>query len=352
MKSLETLCLSAGISKSVLKTYILCSGLIYGDEEFLLKPYFQRAWLQNPDYLYYLKEGRNRVPMIHIKDLAEFVVKTVERPPSFPYIFAVDYNKKSTLKNIMETISKGIGTGKTERKEEEEQTLPLPEMLNATVRLKPSRAFQLSEEELALQQEELDAAGGEDDGEKKTNKKLFKFNWHCKEGFSKNIVKLTEEYNDHNVLKPNRVLIIGPPAAGKSFFTELVAKQFNLPKIEINKISEEGLNLGEGDELGEEIRTAMEEITNKLMEEENEKLEKEKERMEKMGIKVPENMEVDPKKIRARMPGELLVKLYKRRLMRNDCQNRGYILDNFPRTYDQAKALFMSNLLISVSLFI
>lgn len=341
MKSLETLCLSAGISKPVLKTYILCSGLIYGDEEYLLKPFFQRAWLQNPDHLYYLQDGRNRVPMIHIKDLAEFVVKTVERPPSFPYIFAVDYNKKSTLKNIMEAISKGIGTGKTESKEEEEKALPLPEMLKVSVRFKPSRAFQLTEEELALQQEELDA-GGEEDVEKKANKKAFKFNWHCKEGFSKNIVRLTEEYNANNVLKPNRVLIIGPPAAGKSFFTELVAQQFNLPKIEINKISEEGLNLGEGDELGEEIRTAMEEITNKLMEEENEKLEKEKERMEKMGLKVPENMEVDPKNIRARMPGELLVKLYKRRLMKNDCQNRGYILDNFPRTYEQAKALFMS----------
>lgn len=37
-----------------------------------------------------------------------------------------------------------------------------------------------------------------------------------------------------------------------------------------------------------------------------------------------------------------LLRLYRYRLLTNQCQNQGFILDGFPNTGDQARLLFMS----------
>ena len=42
-KSLETLCLSAGNSKKNLKTYVLCSGVLYGNGEDVFFKHFKVA---------------------------------------------------------------------------------------------------------------------------------------------------------------------------------------------------------------------------------------------------------------------------------------------------------------------
>lgn len=42
-----------------------------------------------------------------------------------------------------------------------------------------------------------------------------------------------------------------------------------------------------------------------------------------------------------RLSDELLYKCYKWRLTQNDCLNRGYILDGFPRRYEDAREIFM-----------
>jgi len=43
--------------------------------------------------------------------------------------------------------------------------------------------------------------------------------------------------------------------------------------------------------------------------------------------------EVDRNSLTVRMPDEFLYKLLQMRLSENDCRNRGYILDGFPRKY-------------------
>jgi adenylate kinase len=42
-----------------------------------------------------------------------------------------------------------------------------------------------------------------------------------------------------------------------------------------------------------------------------------------------------------RLPDELLFQILRMRLTENDCRNRGYILDGFPRTYKQAQEVFL-----------
>ena len=94
---------------------MVCSGLLYGSGERLFAPYFLQARLQRPVALQYFDKGKNRIPLIHIKDLVTFLEKVIEKKPAEPYLLAIDHNPKPTLKKIMEAISKGIGTGKIER---------------------------------------------------------------------------------------------------------------------------------------------------------------------------------------------------------------------------------------------
>jgi len=53
--------------------------------------------------------------MVHLYDLVTYIEKTIEKKPAIPYILALDQNPKSTQKKIIESISKGIGTGKVKR---------------------------------------------------------------------------------------------------------------------------------------------------------------------------------------------------------------------------------------------
>lgn len=49
--------------------------------------------------------------MIHITDLARFVVRIAENPPESSYLLALDNAKVKTQKGVIEAISKGIGSG-------------------------------------------------------------------------------------------------------------------------------------------------------------------------------------------------------------------------------------------------
>lgn len=45
------------------------------------------------------------------------------------------------------------------------------------------------------------------------------------------------------------------------------------------------------------------------------------------------------------MPDELLWQMLKLKLGENDCRNRGYILDGFPRTYKDAQNTFLKKVI-------
>jgi adenylate kinase len=44
------------------------------------------------------------------------------------------------------------------------------------------------------------------------------FDWHCKEGLKSNIAISKEEFQKERGLKPIKIFITGPPAAGKSHY--------------------------------------------------------------------------------------------------------------------------------------
>jgi len=50
---------------------VLCSGIIYGNEEIIFRDHFKSAWLEDPPSLMYIGEGENLLPTIHMRDLAK-----------------------------------------------------------------------------------------------------------------------------------------------------------------------------------------------------------------------------------------------------------------------------------------
>lgn len=55
--------------KDKLKTLVICSGITYGDEEGPLHHLFKMAW-QNAEFLPVFGEGDNKIPLLHVRDLA------------------------------------------------------------------------------------------------------------------------------------------------------------------------------------------------------------------------------------------------------------------------------------------
>ncbi len=93
-------------------------------------------------------------------------------------------------------------------------------------------------------------------------------------------------------------IFIGPPGSGKGTQTKILSKEYNLPHIDTGSL------------LREEVSSGSEEgkLANSFMEQ---------------GQLVPI---------------ELVSKIIKNRLLKNDCQN-GFILDGYPRSPEQAYAL-------------
>lgn len=95
-----------------------------------------------------------------------------------------------------------------------------------------------------------------------------------------------------------RLILVGPPGAGKGTQATFIKDEFKIPHISTGDIFRQ--NLRDNTPLGLEARKYMNE--GKLV------------------------------------PDELTIELVKNRLLEDDCKN-GYLLDGFPRTINQAKAL-------------
>ena len=79
LKTLETIAMSSTTTQPKLKVHVMCSGIRYGNGERIFYDHFQKAWIQCPAKLPVLGDGRNRVPTIHIIDLARIVKRVVSQ---------------------------------------------------------------------------------------------------------------------------------------------------------------------------------------------------------------------------------------------------------------------------------
>ncbi|XP_023023117.2 adenylate kinase 7 [Leptinotarsa decemlineata] len=154
-------------------------------------------------------------------------------------------------------------------------------------------------------------------------------------------------------LKPLKVIIHGPPASGKTKLAERLCQHYGAHYISVKTMIEETL-----EELHQNIERENEKIRLKAKkvakekkdedeededDEEDEEIEEEDEvnvDVEDWQEQIKDIMTLIDKSENKRLPDEYVVRLMKSFLAKELCQTRGYVLDGFPKTIEQAKEIF------------
>ncbi|XP_078419446.1 adenylate kinase 7 isoform X2 [Cetorhinus maximus] len=301
--SLEKLVTKLGKTKKrKFATYVIASGLVYGMEESAFHYFFKEAWLGLKPAISCFGEGKNIVPTIHVQDLASVLQNVMERKPKSYYILALD-DSKHQLKEILKAISK-LGPGKIHHVPEGDALLNYD-----------------------LTQSDLDHLMANLTMEAFYIKENFNIHWVAESGLVDNIQNLIKEYKQSRTLLPLKIVILGPPAVGKTSVAEKLAKHYKLHHIKIKDVIEEAIaNL--------ELKS-MQPDTGELEETEEEGDEMAARNAQELLEQVKENMEQS-----GRLDDSFIIKFMKEKLLSMPCLNQGFILDGFPKNYLQAKELF------------
>ncbi|XP_062037524.1 adenylate kinase 7 isoform X1 [Lepus europaeus] len=299
----EKMVLKFGKNVKKFATYVVAAGLQYGVEGGLLHAFFKLAWLGELPAIPVFGDGTNVIPTIHVLDLAGVIQNIIDHVPKIHYLVAVD-ESVHTLEDIVKCISKSTGPGKIQK-------------------LPRENAFLTKD----LTQECLDHLLVHLRMEALFVKENFNIRWVAQAGIVENINAVLREYKQSRGLLPIKICILGPPAVGKSSIAEGLSKYYKLHHIKIKDVISEAIAKLEaivapkegGEEEGEE-------------EEEEENVEDAQELLD--GIK--ESMEQNA----GRLEDQYVIRFIKEKLKSMPCRNQGYILDGFPKTYDQAKDLF------------
>jgi len=75
-----------------------------------------------------------------------------------------------------------------------------------------------------------------------------------------------------------------------------------------------------------------------------EKIAEENERKKELNPDMEDEPEPDRESLAIRLDTPILYTLLKQRLNENDCKNRGYILDGFPKSYKDCQEIFLKQI--------
>uniref|UniRef100_A0A8C5WAH7 Adenylate kinase 7 n=1 Tax=Microcebus murinus TaxID=30608 RepID=A0A8C5WAH7_MICMU len=294
----EKMVLKFGKNAKKIITYVVAAGLQYGAEGGILHTFFKMAWLGDMPALPVFGDGTNVIPAIHVHDLAGVIQNVIDHVPKIHYLVGVDESVQ-TLEDIVKCISKSTGPGKI-------QKLP---------RENASLTKELTQDSLdhLLVNLRMEAA---------------------QTGFVENINNILREYKARYMFpilfQPIKICILGPPAVGKSSIAAELAKHYKLHHIKLKDVISEAIAKLEAIVAPKDTTDGEEEEGEEEEEEEN--VEDAQELLD--GIK--ESMEQNA----GRIEDQYVIRFMKEKLKSMPCRNQGYILDGFPKTYDQAKDLF------------
>lgn len=174
--------------------------------------HFKNAWIQSPAQLPIIGDGKNLIPTIHIVDLARVTKKIIDHKMAKDYIFAVDKTTRPSQKRLVKSISNGVGTGqwKNFTPNEISNSIIWKEFMMINLKMKTSDVFK-----------DLEPPAGDEEPTEEELAKL-KFPWHCEKGIVENAKALNVEFNKARDLVPVKIFITGPPASGKTFYSEKI----------------------------------------------------------------------------------------------------------------------------------
>jgi len=183
------------------RSYVICPGLVYGmGEEYEESLYhiFMKAWNYLPgENFTIVGEGDNIVPTVHVKDLAKMIARIAVNSPNpreHPYILAVDKAEGQSQETIIQAIATKMGIENIKKIKHTEveassKELIYPLTLNLNMKIG----------------EYLEGLMGDD--------------WVSRNGLVQNIDKVFGELKEARGLRCVKTVFIGPPAAGKTHFS-------------------------------------------------------------------------------------------------------------------------------------
>uniref|UniRef100_A0A3Q3FK31 Adenylate kinase 7a n=1 Tax=Labrus bergylta TaxID=56723 RepID=A0A3Q3FK31_9LABR len=273
-----------GGKKSQLKGYVVASGLQYGKGENLFHYFFKVSWLMQFPKVPVFGQGTNYIPMIHVNDLGGVIQNIIEVKPKLKskYILAVD-DSKNTLEEIVKAIT--------------------------------MKAFQFP----LFQPEELQFLSIDLRLDTFMIKDIFTLNWTSEAGMVENMRSIVKEYKDTRQLLPIRLCIVGPPAVGKTTVAEKLCSHYQIHHITIKEVIEEKIT---------QLVSFLFPLT-AVIEEVSAAAQKKLETLNK-------SMEMNA----GRLADHLVFDILQDKLHSKPCSNQGFVLDGFPKTYEQASMIF------------
>jgi len=299
--SAEKLVIKLGkTNKSKLITYVVAAGLTYGNGEELFHYLFKSAWLGKD--LQCFGSGSNVVPTIHIKDLSCVLLNIADQRPRVRYLLAVD-DANSTLDEIVQTVSRCLGNDKVKHIHEENALL--------------EKSIEQADFDMLLVNLRMDST---------YIKENMNIKWIAEGGLCATIDTVIKEYKQTRGLLPMRTCVLGPPASGKSTVVRQLCEHFKLHHIKIQDVIKEAID-------------DLEKLAARVDQEDNEEDDIKAQEAQDM----LEDLIQSKEKNNGRYEDQYILKFYKDKLHSMPCQNQGFILDGFPKTYEQAKELFAAD---------
>ncbi|XP_065833118.1 adenylate kinase 7-like isoform X2 [Oscarella lobularis] len=287
-------------NKSKFCSYVIASGLAYGCGENIFHFLFKSAWLGEVDALNVFGNGQNVIPMIHIRDLACVLLNVADGKPKTRYLVAVDSGQLS-LEEVVKNISTNLGTGKVKFIPREEALL-----------------------DKDLSQKDFDHLLVNLRMEGTYVKENMQIEWVSEMGMVENIDVVIREFKDTRGLLPVRICVLGPPAAGKTTLAEKLCRHFKIHHVKVMDVIRETIQQLE--------RSAARADTEDLDEDDDAQAQKDKEYLELLRESQENND--------GRYEDQYMINFFRKKLKSMPCQNQGFVLDGYPKTYEQAKDLF------------
>lgn len=306
--ALEKLVMKLGkTSKKKFIGYVVSSGLPYGMGEEPFHFIFKTAWLGELPAVPVIERGTNVLPTIHIRDLAGVIQNIADHKPKTRYILAVDEGKHTQLE-IAQAISKRLGTGRISHISKQEA------MSNKDCL--PHHVEQLLLDvcaEAVFVKEELNVR------------------WVAEAGLLANLERVVREFRATRKLQPIKICILGPPVTGKSTVAQMLCKHYKIHHVNMKDVITEALT-----KLERIVGSAGRKEETEWHEDDVEAFTEDVQEAQDFLEALRENMLQNE----GRLEDSYLVRLYKEKLSSPPCQNQGFVLDGFPKTFAQAVQLF------------
>ncbi|TPP57507.1 adenylate kinase [Fasciola gigantica] len=296
--------------KTKLLTYVIATGVTYGEKQNVFHWFFKQAW-NNAPMVTFPGDGQNIVPTIHVYDLASIVQTVMELRPTKHYILAKD-ESQNTLQEIVKAIAKGMSTGKTKAITRDEAFL--------TEDLTQSHIDQL------LINLRMDASFIREQGT---------FRWHCENGILEEIGKLLREFKLARQLIPIRLCVLGPPVSGKSTLARRLCEHYKLHHVHIKGVIDEMIAiLKKRAEADMDVIDPPSKMTNQASTEEEEDV------GPAGATELLETIQQSMEDNNGRLDLDLVSDFFRQKLNSKPCQNQGFVIDGYPKSKKQASALF------------